>query len=177
MKSATTLLATVSFVSLLAGCASPSQPKAMIGVPAGEVHHSSETVSVAVTGGKETSSVHASQVSSKDFAEALRDSIEKSGLFSKALDSEGGAYKLSAYIGELAQPVLGFDMTVTMEVSYKLTDTRSQKAIWSKAIRTTHTATTSDAIIGATRLQMANEGAARKNIEEAITQLSKLDLP
>jgi hypothetical protein len=148
----------------------------MIGVPAGAVHHSKETVSVVVTGGKETSSTAASQISSKDFAEALRDSIEKSGLFSKAMDTPGGTYKLGAYIGELAQPVLGFDMTVTMEVGYTLTDTRSGKAVWKKSIRSTYTATTKDAFVGATRLQMANEGAARKNIEEAITEISKLDL-
>lgn len=176
MRSLSALFVSLALVSLVSACAVSSQPKAMIAAPAGEVHHSKETVSVAVTGGKETSSVGGSQISSKDFAEALRESIEKSGLFSKAIDAEGGTYKLGAYIGELAQPVLGFDMTVTLEVSYTLTDTRSQKPVWKKSIRSTYTATTKDSIIGATRLQMANEGAARKNIEEAITEMSKLNL-
>jgi len=148
----------------------------MIAVPTGEVHHSSQTVSVFVSGGKETSSVYASQISDKDFAQALRDSIEKSGLFAKAMDTTGGTYRLDAFIGELAQPVLGFDMTVTMEVGYTLSDVRAQKPVWKKSIRSTYTATTKDSIIGATRLQMANEGAARQNIEQAISEMSKLNL-
>ena len=153
-----------------------SQPKAMIAVPTQGVHHSKETISVTVTGGQDTSSAGASQISSKDFAQALRDSIEKSGLFSKAMDAEGGTYKLDAYIGELAQPILGFDMTVTLEVGYTLTDTRSQRPIWKKSIRSTYTATTKDAFVGVTRLQMANEGAARKNIADAIAAISELGL-
>jgi hypothetical protein len=163
-------------VGLVSGCAVSSQPKAMISVPTGEVHRSKETVSVVVTGGKETSSGGVSQISSKDFGQALRDSIEQSRLFSKALDTADGTYRLSAYIGELAQPFIGFDMTVTLEVGYTLADTRSQKSIWKKSIRSTYTATTKDSIVGATRLQMANEGAARKNIEEAISAISKLNL-
>ena len=176
MRSLSALFVGLALVGFVSGCAVSSQPKAMVAVPTEEVHHSKETVSVVVTGGKETSSTGGSQISSKDFAEALRDSIERSGLFSKAMDTEGGTYKLGAYIGELAQPVLGFDMTVTLEVGYTLTDTRPQRAVWMKSIRSTYTATTKDSIIGMTRLQMANEGAARKNIEEAIAAISKLDL-
>jgi len=161
---------------VLSACSAPSQPKAMIAVPEGELHHSKDTVSVVVSGGKATSSTGASQISDQDFAQALRESIEKAGLFVKAMDAPGGDYRLEAYIGQLSQPVLGFDMTVAMEVGYVLTDTRSKKAVWKKSIATTYTATTKDALVGATRLQMANEGAARLNIRQAITEMSKLDL-
>jgi hypothetical protein len=148
----------------------------MVAAPEGEVHHSKETVSVVVTGGSQTSSTGLSQISDKDFAQALRESIEKSGLFAKALEGQGGTYRLQAYIGELAQPFVGFDMTVTMEVGYTLMEARSEKVVWKKAIRSTYTATTKDAIVAATRVQRANEGAARKNIEQALSEISKLNL-
>ena len=162
--------------AVITECAAPSQPGAMIAAPAGEVHHSRESVSVQVTGGKETSSVRTSQISDQDFAQALRESIDRSGLFAQAMDASGGTYRLEAYIGELTQPFFGFDMTVTMEVSYRLTDTRSQRTIWNKPISITHTATTRDSLIGVKRLQLANEAAARKNIEQAITEMSNLRL-
>jgi hypothetical protein len=133
-------------------------------------------VSVQVSGGKETSSVRSSQISDKDFTQALRESIEKAGLFAQAVEASGGTYRLEAYIGELTQPFIGFDMSVTMEVTYTLTDTRSQQIVLKKPISVTHTATTRDSMIGVKRLQLANEAAARKNIEQAITEMSKLKL-
>ena len=176
MRGLPELVSGAALILWLSACSAPSQPKAMVAVPEGELHHSRDTVSVIVAGGKATSSTGPSQISDQDFAQALRESIEKSGLFAKALGAPGGAYRLEAYIGQLSQPVIGFDMTVTMEVGYVLTDTRSKKAVWKKSLASTYTATTKDSIVGATRLQMANEGAARLNIRQAITEMSKLDL-
>jgi hypothetical protein len=62
-------------------------------------------------GGKATSSMGASQISDSDFAQALSDSIAKSGLFKEVLVS-GGRYKLDAFIGKVDQPMMGFSMTV-----------------------------------------------------------------
>jgi hypothetical protein len=176
MRYVSALLGASALFALISGCATPSQPKAMVAVPQGEVHHSTETVAIAVTGGKETSSIATSQISDKDFTQALRESIEKSGLFAKAMDTGSGAYRLDAYIGALAQPFIGFDLTVTMEVGYTLTNTQSQKAVWKKSIRSTYTATTKDSLLAVTRLEMANEGAARQNIQQAIAEMSKLNL-
>jgi len=169
------LIGALAAAAVITGCAAPSQPGAMIAAPAG-VHHSRESVSVQVSGGKETSSVRTSQISDKDFAQALRESIEKAGLFVQTAEAPRGTYRLEAYIGELTQPFIGFDMTVTMEVTYTLTDTRSQQVVLKKPISATHTATTGDSVIGVKRLQLANEAAARKNIEQAITEMSKLEL-
>ena len=148
----------------------------MVAAPASDLHKSREDVSIAVVGGKKTSSVRASQIADEDFAQALRDSIEKSGVFSKVSNGPDAHYRLDAFIGQLSQPFAGFDMTVTMEVSYILNDARAQQRIWQKNIVTTHTATVGDAFVGARRLQLANEGAARKNIEEALQEMSKLAL-
>jgi hypothetical protein len=161
--------------SLLSGCATASKSEAMVAKPVAVTHASSGDVSVAVSGGKDTSSMGASQISDDAFAQALRDSISQSGLF-RAVASTGGRYKLSAFIGKVDQPMMGFSMTVKMEVSYTLVDTMSGKAVWSKNIASEYTAKATAAFAGTTRLRLANEGAAKDNIEQALTQMSSLPL-
>jgi len=147
----------------------------MVAKPVAVTHASSSDVSVSVLGGKDTTKMGASQISDDAFAQALRDSISQSGLF-KAVAATGGRYKLSAFIGKVDQPMMGFNMTVKMEVSYTLVDTKSGKAVWSKNIASEHTAKPSEAFAGVTRLRLANEGAARDNIEQALTEMSALQL-
>lgn len=169
---AVALLAVASF---LTGCATASKSDAMVAPAVAVTHTSSSDVSVAVSGGKETSKMGASQISDDAFAQALRDSITKAGLF-KAVADTGGRYKLSAFIGKVDQPMMGFSMTVKMEVSYSLIDTASGKTVWTKNIASEHTAKPSEAFAGVTRLRLANEGAAKDNIQQALTELSTMQL-
>ena len=115
--------------SLLSGCATASKADAMVAKPVAVTHASSSDISVTVLGGKDTTKMGASQISDDAFAQALRDSLTQSGLF-RAVAATGGRYKLSAFIGKVDQPIMGFNMTVKMEVSYTLVDTKSGKAVW-----------------------------------------------
>jgi hypothetical protein len=166
----------VALVFMLSACATPSQPTAMIASEVAVASKSSETVSITVTGGRVTSSTYVSQISDADFREALKQSILKSALFSQVVDGNSGRYRLDAYIGALTQPLMGVSLTVDMEVSYTLVDSVTTKAVWQQNIATSHTATGSDSIVAATRLRLANEAAARKNIEAAIAAMGKLGL-
>jgi len=139
------------------------------------VHQIGSDVSVAVSGGKETSSTGASQISDQAFAQALRDSIEKSGLFAKVSPS-GARYKLTGFIGKVDQPLLGFSLTVKMEVSYTLVDTQSGTTLWTKDIASQYTAKAGEAFAAVKRLRLANEGAARENIQQAIAAMATLTL-
>jgi hypothetical protein len=67
-------------------------------------------------------------------------------------------------------------MTVTMEVEYTVSKIETKERVWRKAISSAYTAAFSEAFIGATRLRMATEGAARKNIEQVMQELSNLHL-
>ena len=160
---------------LVGGCASPTKPDAMIADAVMPVHTSSSDVSVAVSGGKETSSVGKSQISNDAFAQALRASIEKAGLFSKVADS-GTRYRLTSFIGKVDQPNMGFAMTVKLEVSYTLKDLQAGTTVWTKDIESEHTAQVSDAFAGIARLRPATEGAAKDNIAKAIAEISALNL-
>ncbi len=161
--------------TLTGGCATPANSVAMVATPATPVHQIGSDVSVAVSGGSQTSSMGASQISDDAFAQALSDSIAKSGLFAKVGPS-GARYKLTAFIGKVDQPMFGFSLTVKMEVGYALTDTQSGKSVWSKDISSAYTAKSGEAFAAVKRLRLANEGAARENIQQAIAAMAALTL-
>jgi len=178
VKTANRFLALASLVAgvmLAAGCATPATSVAMTATSATAVHQIGSDVSVAVSGGKETSSMGASQISDQAFAQALRDSIEKSGLFAKVSPS-GARYKLTGFIGKVDQPLMGFSLTVKMEVSYTLVDTQSGTTLWTKDIASQYTAKPGEAFAAVKRLRLANEGAARENIQQAIAAMATLTL-
>lgn len=134
------------------------------------------SVAVTVVGGRKTSPAGASQIADTDFAEALIRSIRESRLFAAA-NEQGATYHLEAFISVLQQPLFGFNMTATLEVSYRLVNSKNGEVMLDKTISTSYTATTRDAFAGVTRLRLANEGAARANIEEVIQAISALKLP
>jgi hypothetical protein len=169
------LACVIAAATLAEGCATPASSVAMTATPATSVHQIGSDVSVAVSGGKETSSMGASQISDEAFAQALRDSIEKSGLFAKVSPS-GARYKLTGFIGKVDQPLIGFSLTVKMEVNYTLVDTQSGTTVWNKDIASEYTAKTGEAFAGVKRLRLANEGAARENIQQAIAAMAALTL-
>lgn len=165
----------IAFAGLLAGCATATKPEDMVAEKVAVAHPSSSNISIVVAGGKETTSTGASQISNDAFAQALHDSITKSGLFS-AVSASGGRYKLTAFIGKVDQPIMGFSMTVKMEVSYTLADTQSNKSVWSKNVASEYTASVGAAFAGVERLRIATEGAAKANIQQAMTEMAALQL-
>jgi hypothetical protein len=167
----------IAIAMALVGCASGSKPEAMVATTATPVHKSASAVTVSVAGGKDTSKMGASQISNDAFASAIKDSINKNQLFSKAVSEAGSPYTLAAFIGKVDQPTFGFSMTVTMEVNYTLTDVKSGKSVWTKDVSSTYTAKAGDAFAGTERLRLANEGAARENIRQMIEAVSALQLP
>lgn len=168
------ILCLAALTAQLTGCATAAKSDAIVAAPATLVHKSSSDVSVAVVGGQETSSMGASQISNDNFAQALTESIGQSGLFAKVAGN--GHYKLTAFIGKVDQPLMGFSMTVKMEVNYTLVDSTSGKTVWTKNVASTYTAKASAAFAGVTRLRLANEGTAKDNIQQAITDISTLNL-
>jgi Lipopolysaccharide-assembly len=136
-----------------------------------------ESLSVTVTGGSETSALGASKISNEDFAEAVKNSIAQSGLFAKIVPAGQSDYQLEVQIVRLDQPMFGTSFTVNLEATWRLVHPEDQKVVWEKAITSSSTATMSDAFSGVTRLRLANEGAARNNIQDAIAQMSALSLP
>jgi hypothetical protein len=161
------------FCLALGACASAAKPGAM----AVQVSQSTlidsqsilykSTATPTVTGGKETSPLWKSNVSSADFAEALKQSLSANTI----LASENARYKLAASLIELKQPLIGMSMTVISRVKYVLMDAADDSVIWDKEITAPYTAKMSDAFVGSKRLQLANEGAIRENIKQLVDSL------
>ena len=72
----------------------------------------------------------------------------------------------------LSKPVFGWAFTVELEVAWSLTDRRDGTVLLRRAIVSSGTASVADAFVGATRLRLAVEAAARSNIEQMLRGLS-----
>lgn len=139
----------------------------------GQQHPASVTLNV--NGGRDTSAVRASQISNQDFKTTASSMIERSRLFTQ-VGIDPADYHLEIFIARLDQPTMGFNMTVTLETNWTLTHIPENKVVWEKAIPTDYTARAGEAFAGVTRLRLANEGAARMNILEALEEIAELDL-
>lgn len=119
-----------------------------------------------ISGGTETSAFLNSEIDGRTFKDAVKESLKAQGLY-----SEKGSYKLGIKILAVDQPMMGLDMKVTTVIEYILK--RSGKQIFKETITAPFTATFGDHIYGPSRLKIANEGSAKKNIEMLLEFLSK----
>ena len=158
------------------GCPASIKSEAMIPLVPMPVHKSTSDIAIAVLGATDISAPKPIRISDEDFAQSLRESFGKSGLFRKAVTDTQATYQLQAVFVQMDEQIFGLDMTASMEVNYTLASTTPKKVLWQKGISTTHTAAFGESLISITRLQLATEGAARRNIEQAIQEISKLKL-
>jgi len=164
------------YLAVLGGCATPATYEGMVPADFTPAKKHPQTVSVAVSGGKETESTGKAQISDATFSQALVESITKSQTFSRVVEGKGGNYLLSVILSELEQPSFGFTFTVKMEAGWTLRRMDGGKIVWQESIRSEGTATTSDAFAAVTRLRMATEFAAKNNIAAGLAKISQLNL-
>lgn len=162
--------------ALLGGCATPATYEGMVPAKFETAKRHAQTVSVAVTGGKETDSVGTPQISDAAFRDALIASIKSSQVFSGVIEGKGGSYLLTVSLFSMDQPIFGFDLTVTLEAGWTLQRASGGAPVWQESIKSVHTATMGDSFAAVTRLRLATEGAAKKNIERGLAKISQLDL-
>lgn len=134
------------------------------------------TIGVEMVGGRETHPLWTSQISDSAFTEALSTALVQSGVFTAVVKGEGADYLLDVTILHYDQPVIGIDFDINLETKLELSKVGEYKRIWTDTISTTYRAKLGDALFASERLQKANEGAVRVNIEEAIKRLSRIQL-
>ena len=166
----------VGFVLLaLTGCAAPARVSQMVAYapePSDAQTASQWNRSMAlitVTGGESTNPMWTSEVGNAEFHEALRQSLHANGLL--ASEGQPAKYGLNAELIEVSQPLFGFDLTVTSNVHYVVTDTASSAVAFDEIITASHTATVGDAFVAVERLRLANEGSVKENIRMFIDNL------
>jgi len=156
----------------LSGCASSADPGAMVITSQASAKPFPERLQHAmcvrgVTGGEETNPLWASKVDNKGFQTALSSSLDGAGLTASA---DKCSYPIDVNLLGLSQPSIGFDMTVTAHVNYKVYDPSGQPYLL-ETVDSPFTATVSDAFVGVERLKLANEGAIRTSIQTFFDKL------
>jgi len=128
-----------------------------------------------VTGGKKTNPLWTSKISNENFEEAFKKSVIESEVFSK-IDSIANDenWVLEINLISVDQPFFGMTFTVKTTIEYKLY--YQNKLRFSKNIKQSGSATTSDAILGVKRLRLANEVSAKNNINELLRSLNEISL-
>ena len=163
------LLFVVAFVG---GCASGGVSRNMVPKDFTVANTHPYSVLVKVEGGRETDAAGIPQISSAEFQAAIVESLTTYGVFKTVLTEGNTDYKLEAAIMNLQQPMFGFNMTVTIETAWKLTNLKDGSTVLSENLINSYTATVGDAFAGVTRLRVASEGAARENIRDALKKIS-----
>lgn len=162
--------------ALASGCAITPRPQGMQAKSVMVQNHYPFSVSVKSEGTKESNAFGGPGVPGDPFAEAIRNSIMKYGLFRSVITAGAGDYLLEADIAKVDAPAAGFNMTVSMIVNWKLTHVATGKIVFQETTYKAYTATVGDAFVGVKRVRLAEEGAARENIEDALDHISRLRL-
>lgn len=175
MKKLKYLLFTILIIAL-GGCASGAKKEKMAYLSSDKQYSYDSTIKKnvglsSVSGGEKTNPLWTSEISNEAFTGAVKLSLESQGLL-----SENGRYKLEVSLLKVDQPAFGLDMTVTTSVKYVLTDSKNNTTLIDATIDAPYTATFSDAFAGMVRLQLANEGSGKKNIQGLLVKLSTLKI-
>ncbi len=166
----------VTAVLGLAACASPASREAMSAASVTVTKKHPYSVSVTTQGGNETSAMTSSSVSNEDLKSAIETSIVESKLFKSVVQGKNGDYQLTVTVIQLSKPMFGASFTVDMEAGWALTKVSDNTVVMRKVIKSSHTATMGDALVGVTRLRLAVEGAARNGIVQGLQAISELNL-
>lgn len=170
------LLAALALTLILGGCASPADRAAMTPQNLTVSKHHPYSLGVQTGGGAETGAMDSSNVSDADLKAAIEDAVVRSKLFTTIVQGSNGDYELSVRLTSLSKPVFGGTFTVNMETAWSLTKTSDRSVALRKSVKTSGTATMSDAFAGVTRLRMAVEAATRNNIEQGLKAVAELNL-
>jgi len=157
------------------GCAFATTSEAMIPVQLPALRPGDRSVNLQTRGGRATHLWGKSQISNRAFNEALAHSLVRANLLWPLIDRVAD-YQLEATLVELQQPSFSLATRVDIGVAWRLWHTETRRVVWDERIRTSDTASLSEALIGTKRCRLATERAARANIREAIERMSRLDL-
>lgn len=163
-------------VTTLTGCASSANKEAMVVTDAQIVKKHDRSVVVRTGGGADTTAMDSTNIGDADLKAAIEESITQTKLFKSVLQGKDADYDLTVSIVRLEKPVFGLTFTVDMEATWVLIRQSDKSIALKKSIQSTSTAGFSDAAVAVTRLRLAVEGAAKRNIEQGLRAIAELSL-
>ncbi len=117
-----------------------------------------------------------SNIADEDLKAAIESSITQNKVFKTVVQGAAADYDLMVTIVRLDKPMFGLSFNVEMEATWVLVKQSDRSIAFKQGIKSSHTATFSDAAAGVTRLRLAVEGAAKKNIEQGLKAIANLSL-
>jgi hypothetical protein len=170
------VLTITALIIILGGCASGAKKENMDFLSTEKQYSYDDALKndvglSSVSGGEDTNPLWTSEISNEDFTGAVRMSLKSQGLLSPK-----GRYTLKVNLIKVDQPLFGLDLTVTTHVKYILTDSKNNTVLVDETVDAPYTATFSDSMIAMTRLQLANEGSGKLNIQGLLEKLSALKI-
>lgn len=160
----------------LTGCASSANRNAMMANDVKITTQHERSVAIMTAGGSETGAMDSSNISDEDMKAAIEGSILKNKVFKTIVQGKGADYELQVSIIHLDKPVFGLSFTVNLETTWTLVKQSDRSVVFKQSVKSSNTATFSDSAMGVTRLRIALEGAAQKNIEQGLKAISELNL-
>ena len=166
-QKALSILFLCALASILGSCSTAATSEGMVSTSFEILHAHPQTVRVNVTGGQESVPIGRPQITDADFTQALVTSITKTRTFAKAVTDQTSSadYLLTVTIFSLDKRLFGD--TVRMEAGWIVRRATTGTIVWRESVISE--ATHSD-------FKRATEAAARNNIGQALTKISKLDL-
>lgn len=160
----------------LAGCSTPATREAITpqSIATGKTHPFG--VRVQVGGGSETSAISGTNVSDAELKAAIEDAVKQNKVFATVAQGGGADYELSVRVIRLSKPLFGASFTVEMETAWSLVRSADRKVVLQKSVKSSGTATMGEAFVGATRLRMAVERAAKDSIGQGLGAVAALSL-
>lgn len=161
---------------VLVGCSSPPTRDAMTPTGISTSRQNPYSVHVLVSGGSETGPVSGSDISDVDLRAAIEAAVTQSKVFSTVVPTANGDYDLSVRVISLSRPLFGATFTVEMEAAWTLIKVSDRSVKMRKSVKSSGVATVGDAFVGASRIRMAVENAARENIRQGVQALAEVSL-
>jgi hypothetical protein len=105
-----------------------------------------------------------------DIQAAVTSALAESGLF----EETGDKFRILLSVLAIENPMFGADLESKLRVRWTLTNTSTGSELWAETISSSYTAKFGEQLIAAERIKLANAGAIRSNISQAISKISKL---
>lgn len=128
-----------------------------------------------VLGGRGSTFGREAYITNEQYGDALRQTIEESGIFSAVTEADQADVKLHSEIITITTEG-GISPHYAIVVQYWVTDAATGRELWRKGINTRHTVNWDEAFAGATRIILAVEGATKKNLTRLVNALAASEL-
>ena len=165
-------------VLALSGCTTLSVPDMLPEVPKETLVSTREALRIDQVSGDEVKTSVMSRsvapsgtITPEVFADTLYQALERSGIFARILKSGAADLSLNAHL--VSQEIsVGYPMTSTLFVRYRLTDEHSGKTKWERSIISIGKSPASEGFRD--RQKLANERAVQENLRQLLIELSSV---